>query len=114
MGALAGMGCPPKSRRKVGVWLPVIIFPVTFSGIRCFRGCMNGAEPNSNPNMPAKCPQCGAALPSGALEGLCPACLLQQGAAAETAQPDSVPFQPPSVAEVARLFPQLEVLAFIG
>jgi predicted Ser/Thr protein kinase len=73
---------------------------------------MNGSEPNAN--MPAKCPQCGAALPSGALDGLCPACLLQQGATAETALPDSVPFQPPSVEEVARLFPQLEILGFIG
>ncbi len=64
---------------------------------------------------PKKCPQCGAALPTGALNGLCPACLLKQGAAAETAtQPDSSPFQPPSVAEVAAMFPQLEILSFIG
>ncbi len=62
-----------------------------------------------------KCPQCGIALPANALDGLCPACLLKQGAAAETAtQPDATTFQPPSVADVARLFPQLEILAFIG
>ena len=65
--------------------------------------------------MPNKCPQCGATLPAGALEGMCPACLLRQGT--ETGPqppPDSSPFQPPSVEEVARLFPQLEILAFIG
>ncbi len=62
-----------------------------------------------------KCPQCGASLSAGALEGLCPACLLMQGVAADTGtQPQSAPFEPPTVAEVARLFPQLEILAFIG
>ena len=39
-----------------------------------------------NPPMPEqnKCPQCGTPLPSGALAGLCPACLLKMGAAADT------------------------------
>jgi serine/threonine protein kinase len=65
--------------------------------------------------MPEKCPQCGASLPAGALAGLCPACLLQQGAAADTAtRPQVQPFVPPSVEEVARLFPQLEILGFLG
>jgi predicted Ser/Thr protein kinase len=76
---------------------------------------MNESEPN--PNMEKKCPQCGAVLPSGALEGLCPACLLKQGAAADTAMPGEPapsPFQPPTVEEVAQLFPQLQILAFIG
>src|SRR5580658_10372521 len=71
---------------------------------------MNESETNKMPN---QCPQCGAALPTGALEGLCPACLLKQGA--ETGPPpESVPFQPPGLEEVARMFPQLEILAFIG
>lgn len=62
-----------------------------------------------------KCPQCGATLPAGVLEGLCPACLLKQGATAESGtQPGSPPFKPPAVAEVARLFPQLEILELIG
>jgi len=65
--------------------------------------------------MEKKCPQCGAPLPSGVLAGLCPACLFKQGATADTAPPaEATPFQPPSVEEVARLFPQLEILAFIG
>jgi serine/threonine protein kinase len=72
-------------------------------------------ESEANQTMGKKCPQCGAPLPSGVLEGLCPACLFKQGATADTAvPPDTTPFQPPSVEEVARLFPQLEILAFIG
>ena len=31
-----------------------------------------------------QCPQCGTPLPAGALAGLCPACLLKMGAAADT------------------------------
>ena len=72
-------------------------------------------EPEPEPKMGNTCPQCGASLPTGALEGLCPACLLKQGATAETStQPETTPFQPPSVEEMARLFPQLEILGFIG
>src|SRR5438132_3176688 len=70
-------------------------------------------EDEANPNMEKKCPQCGATLPTGALEGLCPACLLKQGTETGT-QPEMAPFQPPSLGEVARLFPQLEILGFIG
>src|SRR3954465_10236563 len=72
-------------------------------------------ESEANPNMENKCPQCGAPLPSGVLAGLCPACLFKQGAAADTAvSPEATAFQPPSVEEVAKLFPQLEIIAFIG
>jgi predicted Ser/Thr protein kinase len=70
-------------------------------------------ESETDKNMPKQCPQCGAARPSGALEGLCPACLLRQGPDTGPA-PGSVPFQPPTLEEVAKLFPQLEILAFIG
>jgi predicted Ser/Thr protein kinase/uncharacterized membrane protein len=73
------------------------------------------SEAEADQNMEKKCPQCGAPLPSGVLEGLCPACLFKQGAAADTAMPpEAAPFQPPGIEEVARLFPQLEILAFIG
>ncbi len=66
--------------------------------------------PNGN-----TCPQCGAALPAGALAGLCPACLLKQGAAADTEPPSgAAPFTPPSVTELAKLFPQLEILSLVG
>jgi len=45
---------------------------------------------------------------------LCPACLLRQGAAADSAGGSSAPFVPPSLAEIARVFPQLEILSLIG
>src|SRR6266567_4748213 len=67
----------------------------------------------SNPNMPKKCPQCGGSLPAGALGGLCPACLLAQGVTPET-HSEATPFQPPTVEEIAHLFPQLEILELIG
>src|SRR5579885_970520 len=62
-----------------------------------------------------KCPQCGAPLPAGVLAGLCPACLLKQGAAADTVtDAKQSPFQPPTVAELAAKIPQLEILELIG
>ena len=74
---------------------------------------MNEAE--STQNMEQKCPQCGAPLPSGVLAGLCPACLMKQGAAGDTAAaPEAKPFLPPGSDEVARLFPQLEIIGLIG
>ncbi len=76
---------------------------------------MNEASPNGTMSDPKKCPQCGATLPTGALDGLCPACLLQQGAIKDSAtQPAMPPFEPPLLTELARLFPQLEVLELIG
>src|SRR5450759_181837 len=70
-----------------------------------------------NPPMPEanKCPQCGTPLSPGALAGLCPACLLKMGAAADTiTDAKQPPFNPPSVSELAPLFPQLEILELIG
>lgn len=62
-----------------------------------------------------KCPQCGTPLPAGVLAGLCPACLLKAGAAADTVtEPRQAPFNPPTVAELAVKFPQLEILELIG
>jgi hypothetical protein len=71
---------------------------------------LNAPMPDGN-----KCPQCGTPLPSGALAGLCPACLLKMGAAADTAtDAKGKTFTPPPVAELALLFPQLEILELIG
>jgi serine/threonine protein kinase len=70
-----------------------------------------------NPQMPEgnKCPQCGTPLQPGALAGLCPACLLQAGAAADSVTEGAAkPFVPPSVSELAPLFPQLELLGLLG
>ena len=70
-----------------------------------------------NQSMPdeSKCPQCGTPLPAGALAGLCPACLLKMGVGADTVtDAKQPPFQPPTVAELAAKFPQLEILELIG
>ncbi len=65
--------------------------------------------------VPRKCPQCGAALQPDVPEGLCPACLLQRGFATEGgAPPGTPPFVPPTIPDLARLFPQLEILELIG
>ena len=60
-----------------------------------------------------QCPQCGALVPE-ALAGLCPACLLQQGAADSATGAEARKFEPPPVAELAPLFPQLEIFELIG
>jgi serine/threonine protein kinase/signal peptidase I len=73
---------------------------------------MNEREVNP-PNAP-KCPQCGRALPANAPAGLCPACLLEQGANDSATGGAPIPFEPPSIAELAPLFPQLEILELIG
>jgi serine/threonine protein kinase/HEAT repeat protein len=58
------------------------------------------------------CPDCGQSIPSGGLSGMCPVCLLRQGAAGDTA--GGAPFTPPALEDLARLFPHLEILGLIG
>jgi serine/threonine protein kinase len=67
------------------------------------------------------CPSCGRPLLPNAPKGLCAECLLKAGLQTETqpnagdpAQPKPPPFVPPSPAELARHFPQLEILELIG
>jgi len=65
------------------------------------------------------CPNCRKPLPADVPLGLCPECLIkagfptgtEPGAAAEAA---AARFVPPPVAEIAQLFPQLEILRLIG
>jgi predicted Ser/Thr protein kinase/tetratricopeptide (TPR) repeat protein len=61
-----------------------------------------------------KCAQCGAPLPAGTPEGLCPACLLKRGFETQTAGGIAGEFTPPGVEELAAKFPQLEITDFIG
>jgi serine/threonine protein kinase len=66
--------------------------------------------------MTAACARCQAPLAANVLEGLCPRCLLLPALeriedAATTA---SAGFTAPGVAELARLFPQLEILELLG
>ncbi|MCL4180620.1 MAG: protein kinase [Verrucomicrobia bacterium] len=70
-----------------------------------------------DPSMPEglSCPRCGTPMQPGALGGLCPACLLQQGATADSAtESGGRPFVSPTVDELAPLFPQLEILELVG
>jgi serine/threonine protein kinase len=62
-----------------------------------------------------RCPQCGKELKPDVPEGLCPACLLQRGLGTEGgAPPGSPPFVPPTIPDLAKLFPQLEMIELIG
>lgn len=87
----------------------------------------------NTPSESRRCPECLAEIPAGAPQGLCPKCLLLQVAAAG-AQDDSVSKPsspsatrqepgsgrrserpvPPTVADLASAFPQLEILELIG
>ena len=75
------------------------------------------------------CPKCGAVLPANAPEGLCPRCLMkraqqktEQASEAESEAASDVPasatppgrFAPPEPAELAKQFPQLEILELLG
>ena len=67
------------------------------------------------------CPNCGKPLPPNAPKGLCPECVLQAGfptgtqpGPGEEGRPKRSSFVPPQPAELASLFPQLEILELIG
>jgi serine/threonine protein kinase len=66
-----------------------------------------------------KCPACGRPLAADAPEELCPACLIKAGfdtgLAPEPGQPGQPrSFVPPAIAELAGLFPQLEIQKLLG
>ncbi len=65
------------------------------------------------------CPQCSKPLPSGAPQGLCPACLLAEGLKTNTAgyterSQQIARWSPPSVEQLGPLFPELDILELIG
>ena len=67
------------------------------------------------------CPHCGKPVPPSAPGGICPECMLKAGLTAQTEGPDEtgphgtkVVHPPPSPAEIAALFPQLEILECLG
>src|ERR1051325_8494844 len=69
----------------------------------------------------SKCPKCGAILPPDAPEGLCPRCLVAMNLATQTEIPGETGphgtkiIKPPlPVPDVAKLFPQLEILECLG
>lgn len=67
-------------------------------------------------NSPASCPRCAKPLAAGAPLGLCPECLFRAGFATASAPAGETvrKFVPPTPAELAPLFPQLEIIALIG
>lgn len=80
---------------------------------------MNDYKPmNTNLKEPKQCPICGKTMPAGALAGLCPVCLLANGAETDgngdARSTIRIKFEPPSVEAVAQLFPQLEILGLLG
>src|SRR5437879_5897742 len=60
------------------------------------------------------CPSCGAPLPTGAPEGPCPQCLLKTAPPTKTPTAQSGSSTPPTPAEIAQHFPQLDILELIG
>ena len=62
------------------------------------------------------CPNCGKPLDDKALQELCPDCLIQAGwpSATEGYDPSDQGFLPPTLEEMAAIFPQLEILELIG
>jgi serine/threonine protein kinase len=61
------------------------------------------------------CPRCGAVVQATVAAGLCPACLLKQAALGTGTDGDpAVPWTPPTVEELARALPHLEILQLIG
>ncbi|MGA2683902.1 MAG: DUF4019 domain-containing protein [Verrucomicrobiota bacterium] len=67
------------------------------------------------------CPHCGKPVPPTTLGGICPECMLKAGLATQTEGPGGtgphgtkVIHPPPSLAEIAVLFPQLEILECLG
>lgn len=70
--------------------------------------------------MSNRCPKCGRVMEGAPGSALCPVCLLQAGMdASATTPPDktspyAAKFAPPSLAELAPHFPQLELLELLG
>jgi predicted amidophosphoribosyltransferase len=76
---------------------------------------MTNADANTKMPDPSKCPQCGAPVKNSALAGLCPVCLLQEGATdTVTVGEAACRFVPPTVEELAAIFPQFDIIDLIG
>ena len=79
---------------------------------------------NENVAPNPSCPKCGAPLAAGTVDGLCPACLLalnlasQTGFTGESGPPGAKAGSPPPAApapgEIAKFFPQLEIIECLG
>jgi tRNA A-37 threonylcarbamoyl transferase component Bud32 len=66
---------------------------------------------------PQVCPICGKPVVSEAPQGLCPECLMKSGFGTKAGNepgPGKSAFVPPSVEQMATLFPQLEIIELLG
>ena len=67
---------------------------------------------------PQRCPQCGNSLPPDAPHGVCPRCVLGLGlpgeSAADATGPAGSRFDLPGSDDLARLFPNLEIIGLVG
>ena len=66
-----------------------------------------------------RCAECGSELAADSPQGLCPGCLLKRGLETNTfatggGAPSSGDYVPPTPAELAAYFPDLEILELIG
>ncbi len=71
---------------------------------------------DTTPTAPV-CPNCGKPLVAGALQGLCPECLIKAGFETKVGNEPAAgqaAFVPAPVEEIAKLFPQLEIIALLG
>ncbi len=64
------------------------------------------------PSSPSSCPQCGAAVPEGAPQGVCPRCLMQQAMQPTVVLNDPPPAPPDE--DIVAAFPQFEILQLVG
>ena len=63
----------------------------------------------------SKCPQCGSTIPEDAPESLCPKCLMANlGPESSKSSRQQQEMTPPSLEELSRIFPELEIIELIG
>ena len=126
-----------------GVWeifwsvAPFVLLPllvIAMVGAIIYRLLRRHQPPPNPPTIPSvawpanttktpqsNCPHCGKPVPPTALGGICPECMLKAGLATQTEGPGGagphgtkVVQPPPLPAEIASLFPQLEILECLG
>ena len=100
----------------------LIVVPLTIAGIILLVIWLTRRNRQKPPTPSAStkrlCPQCGKEMSPDAPQGLCPACLMQvalgtQGAG-NTPRSETEKTPPPTPAELAARFPQLEILELLG
>jgi tRNA A-37 threonylcarbamoyl transferase component Bud32 len=100
----------------------VIIGAVVFFAIKLIRASKKRGQPQPpvvpiEPSTERVCKSCGTRLSPTSSEGLCPQCLMKVGMGSEFTNPDEpqpAPRKPLATDEVAKFFPQLEILELLG